>query len=145
MKCPVVSILVPAYNASAFLSQCMESIVNQTYPNLQVVVVDDGSKDSTLVIAEQYAAKYPCVEVYHQENAGVAEARNKLLSLAKGDYVLFVDSDDWIEYDMVGRMLCTINELRVDIAVCGCIKVKDDKQTYCPCLLYTSPSPRDTR
>ncbi|WP_073348096.1 glycosyltransferase family 2 protein [Bacteroides congonensis] len=132
MKCPVVSILVPAYNASAFLSQCMESIVNQTYPNLQVVVVDDGSKDSTLVIAEQYAAKYPCVEVYHQENAGVAEARNKLLSLAKGDYVLFVDSDDWIEYDMVERMLCTINELRVDIAVCGCIKVKDDKQTYCP-------------
>lgn len=116
---PVVSILIPCYNAAAFLPQCLDSIVNQTYQHLQVVVVDDGSEDNTLEIALQYAGKYPYIEVYHQENAGVAIARNKLISHATGDYVLFVDSDDWIELNMVERMLKAVIDLNVDIAVCS--------------------------
>lgn len=119
---PVVSILIPAYNVAAYLSQCLNSIVNQTYQYLQVVVVDDGSKDNTLEIARQYAEKYAFVEVHYQENAGVATARNALISLATGDYVLFVDSDDWIEYDMVECMLKVLGESQSNIVVCGCFK-----------------------
>lgn len=119
---PLVSILIPAYNVAAYLSQCLNSIVNQTYQYLQVVVVDDGSKDSTLKIAQQYAEKYEFVEVHYQENEGVATARNTLISLAKGDYVLFVDSDDWIEHDMVECMLKVLDESQSDIVVCGNFK-----------------------
>lgn len=119
---PVVSILIPAYNVAAYLPQCLNSVVNQTYQYLQVVVVDDGSKDNTLEIARQYAEKYAFVEVHYQENAGVATARNALISLATGDYVLFVDSDDWIEYDMVECMLKVLGESESNIVVCGCFK-----------------------
>lgn len=117
-----VSVLIPAYNADVFLPQCLDSVVNQTYQHLQVVVVDDGSKDNTLEIAQKYAVKYPFVEVYHQENAGVATARNTLMAHATGDYVLFVDSDDWIEFDMVECMLKALETSKADIAVCGNFK-----------------------
>ena len=72
---PLISILIPAYNVAQYLPQCLDSIVNQTYPQLQVVIVDDGSTDNTLAIAKVYADKYPYIEIYHQENAGVAVAR----------------------------------------------------------------------
>lgn len=129
---PVVSILIPCYNAAAFLPQCLDSIVNQTYQHLQVVVVDDGSEDNTLEIALQYTGKYPYIEVYHQENAGVATARNKLISHATGDYVLFVDSDDWIELNMVECMLKTLVHSKSDMAVCGNFKELNGTTTYCP-------------
>lgn len=129
---PVVSILIPAYNVAEYLSQCLDSVVNQTYSNLQVIVVDDGSKDETWKVAIQYADKYSYVEVHHQDNVGVATTRNTLLSLAKGDYVLFVDSDDWIEYDMVDRMLNTLLQSKCDIAVCGNFKELKGVSTICP-------------
>lgn len=132
MQCKVVSILIPAYNAASYLPQCLDSIVNQTYQYLQVVVVDDGSKDNTLGIARQYAEKYSFVEIHHQENAGVATARNTLISLAIGDYVLFVDSDDWIERDMVERMLKALDSSQSDIVVCGSIKELNGISTVCP-------------
>lgn len=117
----LVSVLVPAYNVEKYLPQCLDSIVNQTYQHLQVVVVDDGSKDNTLSIAQEYAAKYSFVEVYHQENAGVATARNNLLSHVKGDYVLFVDSDDWIEPNMIGFLVKKVEEHQVDVVTCGMV------------------------
>lgn len=129
---PIVSILLPAYNVAQFLSQCLDSIVNQSYQCLQVIVVDDGSQDNTLEIAKSFAEKYPFVEVHHQENKGVASARNKLISLAKGDYVLFVDSDDWIEKDMIECLLKTLDETQADIAVCGFIKESGGVATTCP-------------
>lgn len=100
-----VSILIPAYNAAAFLPKCLDSVLNQTYQDLQVVIVDDGSKDNTLEVCREYAAKDSRIEYYEQENRGVASTRNYLLKLIKGDYVLFVDADDWIELDMV-EYLC---------------------------------------
>lgn len=99
-----VSILVPAYNAAAFLPMCLDSVLNQTYHDLQVVIVDDGSKDNTLEVCREYAAKDSRVEFYEQENMGVASTRNHLLKLIKGDFVLFVDADDWIELDMVEHL-----------------------------------------
>ena len=106
--------------------------MNQSYQCLQVIVVDDGSQDNTLEIAKSFAEKYPFVEVYHQENKGVASARNKLISLAKGDYVLFVDSDDWIEKNMIECLLKTLDETQADIAVCGFIKESGGVATTCP-------------
>lgn len=117
----LVSVLVPAYNVEKYLPQCLDSIVNQTYQHLQVVVVDDGSKDNTLSIAQEYAAKYSFVEVYHQENAGVATARNNLLSHVKGDYVLFVDSDDWIEQDMVEFLVDKVQTYNAEVVTCGIV------------------------
>ncbi len=122
----LVSILIPAYNVGAYIRQCLDSIVGQTYQNLQVVVVDDGSKDDTLSICQEYAAKYSYIEVHSQANAGVATARNVLLSYAKGDYVLFVDADDWIELDMVEYLLGIAIGKNADIVTCGRV-VNDTK------------------
>lgn len=127
----LVSILVPAYNAEKYLSQCLESIVNQTYPYIQVVIVDDGSKDNTLAIAQQFAKEYSFVEVYRQSNLGVAATRNKLLSLAKGDYILFVDCDDWIESFMLERMLSLKLRYNVDIVSCGFFMDYKEISKYC--------------
>lgn len=128
----IVSILIPAYNAGEFLLKCLDSVVNQTYQYLQVVVVDDGSKDNTLELAQSYADKYSFLEVYHQENAGVAVARNKLISLAKGDYVLFVDSDDWIELDMIERMLNLMKKNKADIVSCGYLVENNNSSLHYP-------------
>lgn len=116
---PLISILLPVYNTSAYLHQCLDSVLAQTYTNLQVVLVDDGSKDNSLEICQQYAAKDSRVEVYHQENQGVATARNVLLSKIKGDYFLFVDSDDWIELDMVEFLIGKALTNNIEMVVCG--------------------------
>ena len=119
MNSPLISILLPVYNTSAYLPQCLDSVFAQTYTNLQVVLVDDGSKDNSLEICQQYAAKDPRIEVYHQENHGVATTRNHLLEKVKGDYVLFVDSDDWIEPDMVEFLVGKALTNNIEMVVCG--------------------------
>lgn len=97
----VVSILVPIYNAETYLSQCIESILGQTCANLQVILIDDGSIDNSYAICKEYVKLDTRVELYHQENQGVAITRNNLLEKVRGDYVLFIDADDWVEPDMV--------------------------------------------
>ena len=116
---PLVSILSPCYNVEKFLPQCLDSIVNQTYSNLQVVLIDDGSKDDTWRVMQDYAEKDNRVEIYHQENQGVAATRNHLLDKVKGDYVLFVDSDDWIEPDMVEFLVGKALNNDVEMVVCS--------------------------
>ena len=111
---PLVSILVP----ESYISTCIKSILSQTYTNLQIVLFDDGSKDQSLVICKEYAIKNTNIEVYHQENQGVATTRNNLIKKAKGDYVLFVDSDDWIETDMVEHLLSLAIQKDADIVMC---------------------------
>lgn len=116
----IVSILIPCYNVEAYLPQCLDSIINQTYKDLQIVLVDDGSTDSTLAIAQEYAQKDSRIEVYHQENQGVAAARNVLLSHIKGDYFLFIDSDDWAEPLMVEFLLSRAMAYKAEIVTCDC-------------------------
>ena len=96
-----ISIIVPVYNVAPYLHQCMDSLVNQTYPHIEIVCVDDGSTDESGTILEEYAARDDRVKVIHQKNAGVAAARNKALECAVGEGILFVDGDDWIEPDTV--------------------------------------------
>ena len=128
----LVSILVPVYNVEAYLSQCLDSLINQTYNNLQIVLIDDGSKDNSWSIMQDYATKDNRIEIYHQENAGVATTRNNLLEKIKGEYVLFVDSDDWIELDMVEFLINKAINEGTDMVVCGNV-VNDTR----PALDYT--------
>ena len=128
----LVSILVPVYNVESYLSQCLDSLINQTYNNLQIVLIDDGSKDNSWSIMQDYATKDNRIEIYHQENAGVATTRNNLLEKIKGEYVLFVDSDDWIELDMVEFLINKAINEGTDMVVCGNV-VNDTR----PALDYT--------
>lgn len=115
MNKPLISILIPAYNVDKYLRECLDSVINQTYRDLQIVIVDDGSNDSTGKICDEYAAKDSRIEVYHIPNGGVANARNILLSKIKGDYFLFVDSDDWIEPDTIEFLINKIIDNNADI------------------------------
>lgn len=120
----LVSILIPVYNVEQYLDQCLDSVVGQTYQELQIVIIDDGSKDGSFDICQNYANKDSRIEVYHQENQGVATTRNHLLEKIKGDYVLFVDADDWIELDMIETMLNL--SLKYDADIVNCQNVKND-------------------
>lgn len=119
MNKPLVTILSPCYNVEEYLPQCIDSIINQTYNNLQIVLIDDGSNDSTWKIMQQYAQIDKRIEIYHQENRGVAFTRNKLLDKVKGDYVLFVDSDDWCELNMVEFLLDKAIKNNVEVSICS--------------------------
>lgn len=113
-----MSILIPVYNVEAYLPQCLDSVIGQTYANLQIVLIDDGSIDKSWVIMQGYAQKDNRIEIYHQDNVGVAITRNKLLDKVRGDFVLFVDSDDWIELDMVEFLVKNAQNNKVDIVSC---------------------------
>lgn len=128
-----VTVLIPAYNVAFFLPKCLDTVLGQTYIDLQVVVVDDGSKDDTLEVAKSYAAKDTRLEVYHQKNQGVAATRNHLLDRVKGDWVLFVDADDWIELDMVEYLVTLAQSNSADFVMCD--RVIND----------TEPSRKETR
>lgn len=113
-----ISILIPAYNVEKYLPTCLDSVLGQTYQNLQVVIIDDGSQDCTLEVCKNYSKKDDRVEYYTQENKGVAETRNHLLSKVKGEYVLFVDADDWIELDMVEYLVSLATENSAEMVMC---------------------------
>ena len=117
MNKPLVSILVPVYNVEAYLPQCLDSLVGQTYPHLQIVLIDDGSTDGSWRVMQEYASRDERIEIYHQENQGVGATRNHLLEKIKGDYVLFVDSDDWVEENHIETLLPIDGEDLVFLAV----------------------------
>lgn len=115
----MVSVLVPVYNVEKYISKCLDSILNQTYTDLEIILVNDGSKDSSLAIANLYAEKYPCIHIYSYENSGISATRNRLLSLAHGEYILFVDSDDYISKNMIETMVNASIQENSDIVICG--------------------------
>ena len=104
-KSPLVSVIIPVYNVSRYLPQCIDSVVAQTYQNLEIVIIDDGSTDESGSICDQYAKRYDRIQVIHSENLGLASARNRGLENTCGDYLLFIDSDDWIEPHAVETLL----------------------------------------
>lgn len=101
----LVSIIVPVYNVEQYLGKCIRSILSQTYKNLEIILVDDGSTDGSGAICDTFAEEYVQVKVIHQNNRGQGSARNKALEIAQGDYYAFVDSDDWIDKDFLERMV----------------------------------------
>ena len=104
----LVTVIVPINNVEKYLNQCLYSIINQTYRQLEIILVDDGSIDNSYNIANQYLAKDSRIKLYHQSNQGLSAARNFGLSKANGDYILFVDSDDFIELNLIE---CSVNDL----------------------------------
>ncbi len=114
-----VSIIIPIYNAEKYLKRCLDPIINQSYENLEIILVDDGSTDSSKNIAEDYAKNDKRIKVIHQKNAGLSSARNTGLKHATGDFVTFVDSDDFISPKMVEKMLQAIHDAKATIAVCS--------------------------
>lgn len=104
-----VSVVIPVYNVEKYLKQCLESVLNQTYKNLQVVLINDGSRDESGKICENYAQKDERVKCIHKENGGISAARNDGLKEIDGDYVLFVDSDDYIDQDLIETLLKEID------------------------------------
>ena len=115
----LISILVPVYNVANYLPRCLDSIRNQTYQNLEIVLVDDGSTDTSGAICDAYAKKDSRIHVIHQVNQGRSMARNIGIEASTGDYVLFVDSDDWIEKDMVEYLYQKIKDTGAEISLCG--------------------------
>ncbi|HFI0107720.1 TPA: glycosyltransferase family 2 protein [Streptococcus suis] len=116
---PLISIIIPIYNVENYLSRCLDSVVNQTYPNLEIILVNDGTPDGSVAIAEAYQEKDKRIKLIHQENAGLSEARNTGLSAATGDYIAFLDSDDWLELDAYEYLLQLLLDHNADISIGG--------------------------
>lgn len=122
----IVSVIVPVYNVERYLEQCLDSIIKQTYRSLEIIIVNDGSTDGSGEIASRYAGKDDRVVLLEKENGGLSDARNYGLDRATGDYVMFVDSDDYIEADMVEYLLRAMQKACAEMAVCGYRLVGED-------------------
>lgn len=114
----MLSIIVPVYNVKPYLDKCVASILNQSFADFELILVDDGSTDCSGEMCDVYKSKDCRIKVIHQRNQGQAVARNRAIKEAKGDYLGFVDSDDWIEPDMYKLLLDTANETKADIVIC---------------------------
>ena len=113
-----VSIIVPVYNGERYLKQCLGSIVSQTFSSYEVIIINDGSTDNTQSIVDDYASRYPFIRVYTQENAGIQKTRTRGLQLAKGEYIAWVDSDDFIEPNMIEKLYHTAVCEKSDVVIC---------------------------
>ncbi len=114
----MISVIVPIYNVESYLEECLESIVGQTYAKLEIILVDDGSTDSSGDICEEWKSKDNRIQVIHQANGGLSRARNAGLAVAKGEYIAFVDSDDFVHPQMYERMLEVLKKTQADMALC---------------------------
>lgn len=101
----MISVIIPVYNVKPYLKKCIESIINQSYRDLEIIIVDDGSNDGTQILCDEYAAKDKRIRVIHQENKGQSVARNTGLDVANGEWISFVDSDDWLDIDMYKTLI----------------------------------------
>lgn len=119
IKQPKVSIIVPVYNVEPYLEQCLDSIAAQVYDNIEVIVVNDGSTDNSLQICKEYISKHEDWILIDQKNTGLSGARNAGVNVATGDYVAFIDSDDWIDEDFVTILVGAIEKLNVEIVESG--------------------------
>lgn len=124
---PLVSVVVPVYRVEEYLGTCVESLISQSYDNLEIILVDDGSPDSCGRICDNYTEKDIRVRVLHQANGGVSAARNAGVRVACGDYIAFVDADDWAEPDYIEHLLDLIFDNSADISVCRSDADKDEK------------------
>lgn len=116
---PLVSIIVPVYNVEQYLPKCIESIINQTLSNIEIILVNDASTDSSGEIINEYAKKDKRITTIHKQNGGQGSARNEGLKIAKGKYVGFVDSDDWIDKDMYESLVSKAIKEDSNLVVCN--------------------------
>lgn len=118
-KDPLLSVIVPVYNVENYIRECLQSLINQYYSNLDILLIDDGSKDKSSQICDEYAHLDDRIRVFHQVNQGLAKARNVGLENAKGEYITFLDSDDFLDIEMYSSLMDVIKKYDVQIAACG--------------------------
>ncbi len=123
---PLISVIVPVFKVEQYLAQCVESIVNQTYKNLEIILVDDGSPDNCPAMCDEWAKRDNRIKVIHKENGGLSDARNAGMKIASGGYIGFVDSDDWLRNDMYELLYKHLKENDVDISACGVEMIFDN-------------------
>ncbi len=114
----LISVIIPVYKVEAFLERCLTSVIKQTYRNLEIILVDDGSPDNCPQMCEEWAARDSRIRVIHKENGGLSSARNAGMDIASGDYIGFVDSDDWIEPEMYERLYTLLSGSGADMSLC---------------------------
>lgn len=115
----LVSVIIPAYNVEKYLARCLDSVCGQSYRDIEIIVVDDGSADRTPQICDDFADRDNRIKVIHKKNAGVASARNDALDIASGDMIAFADADDYYETDMIGELYNAMAEYGADMVSCG--------------------------
>lgn len=128
---PLLSIIIPVYNAEAYLPCCLDSILAQQFTDYEVILVDDGSTDRSAAICDAYAAAHPRIRCLHQPNGGQTAARQEGLRASRGQYIAFVDSDDWVAPDMYDRMCAVVRETGADIVHCNYTAVMPHKEKIC--------------
>lgn len=134
-----ISVIVPIYKVEKYLSCCLDSIINQTYDPLEIILVDDGSPDSCGKICEEYAKKDHRIKVIHKENGGLSDARNVGLEAATGDWIVFVDSDDFIHVQMIEQLWKTSKDYDADMVWCDFVETEEDGTPR-----WEAPGPKET-
>ena len=124
---PLISVIVPVYNVEKYLCKCIDSIINQTYENIEIILVDDGSTDSSGEICDRYSMQHNNITAYHKTNGGLSSARNYGIEKAKGEYLGFIDSDDYIENNMYETLLKLSQENDAEMSMCALFDVFDGK------------------
>ncbi len=115
----LISVIVPVYKVEEYIKRCIDSIINQTYKNLEIILVDDGSPDNCGKICDEYAKKDTRVKVIHKENGGLSDARNAGIKICKGKYISFIDSDDYVDEDYIEYLYNLIKKYNVKLSICG--------------------------
>lgn len=125
----LVSVIIPVYNVEKYLCRCLDSVLSQNYPNFEIILVDDGSTDDSGDICDEYARKDSRIKLIHKKNGGSSDARNKGLGMVSGDYLTFIDSDDYVHEDYVSKMLEACEANNCEITQCSFEKGRRDKFT----------------
>ena len=129
MQTPLISVIVPVYNVHKYLEKCLNSLLKQNYPKLEFIIIDDGSNDGSGVFCDEFAKKDPRFRVIHQPNAGLSAARNRGIKESKGEYITFVDSDDYIEGNYVSYLFDLANKGQTAMSICSVKELTQKNQS----------------
>ena len=127
---PTISVIIPVFNTTKFLKKCVDSVINQTYKNLEIILVDDGSTDGSEKICDDYSKIDNRVIVVHKQNGGLSSARNTGLEKASGEFVAFADSDDYLQENMIEKLVDTEEQTQADIVICGFVMENEAGENY---------------
>lgn len=129
----LISVIIPIYKVEAYLHACIASVVNQTYTNIEIILVDDGSPDECPQMCDNWAKRDSRIKVIHKHNGGLSDARNAGIGVAGGEYIAFVDSDDYIKPDMIEKLHAALCRENADIAACGILSCEGEKESAWGC------------
>ena len=130
MKKPIISVIVPVYNVEKYLSKCLDSILMQTFSNIEIICVNDGSTDNSRKILETYRKKDSRIKIVDKKNGGLSSARNAGMKVATGEFYSFIDSDDWVDKTMIEKLYDSMTKYSTDIAICAVHQFDEKRQTY---------------